>query len=348
VYKLLIPFSGLFHWFLATFLVLSLIGCVPSRPQPKPPAEVLAAYEVKKMNDNLKRTAKRLRRKRISSSRNRYEGSLWQYESSFGNLLRDHRARFRGDLLSINEMSLIVNVPPPKTPAEGQPAGGAETANVALEALTLRDSIEEEQNRDYMLLQCTSNYPADPADANLKAMQTMAMAFGLPVVVLVDGKSASAAEIVAAALQDRNRAVVIGTASFGKGSVQTVLRLPNDGEITLTWSHLVAPSGYIFHGLGIRPSICTSGFQGSAQTVIDQAMNNRTKIEDMFIAWRKPGLPDKGKRTQLRNSCPARLNRRCVISGRSKGYYRRFGISRIALRELALRGQLPGMRKASL
>ena len=135
MYKLLIPFSGLFHWFLATFLVLSLIGCVPSRPQPKPPAEVLAAYEVKKMNDNLKRTAKRLRRKRISTSRNRYEGSLWRYESSFGNLLRDHRARFRGDLLSINEMSLIVNAPPPKTTAEGQPAGGAQTANVALEAL---------------------------------------------------------------------------------------------------------------------------------------------------------------------------------------------------------------------
>jgi small subunit ribosomal protein S14 len=48
-----------------------------------------------------------------------------------------------------------------------------------------------------------------------------------------------------------------------------------------------------------------------------------------------------------RNSCPTRLNRRCQVSGRSKGYYRKFGISRIALRELALRGQLPGMRKSS-
>ena len=48
-----------------------------------------------------------------------------------------------------------------------------------------------------------------------------------------------------------------------------------------------------------------------------------------------------------RNSCPTRLNRRCKISGRSKGYYRKFGVSRIALRELALRGQLPGMRKSS-
>ncbi len=48
-----------------------------------------------------------------------------------------------------------------------------------------------------------------------------------------------------------------------------------------------------------------------------------------------------------RNSCPTRLNRRCEISGRSKSYYRKFGISRIALRELTLRGQLPGMRKSS-
>jgi small subunit ribosomal protein S14 len=48
-----------------------------------------------------------------------------------------------------------------------------------------------------------------------------------------------------------------------------------------------------------------------------------------------------------RNSCPTRLNRRCQVSGRSRAYYRKFGISRIALRELALRGQLPGIRKSS-
>jgi small subunit ribosomal protein S14 len=48
-----------------------------------------------------------------------------------------------------------------------------------------------------------------------------------------------------------------------------------------------------------------------------------------------------------RNSCPTRLNRRCEISGRSRSYYRKFGISRIALRDLALKGQLPGMRKSS-
>ena len=48
-----------------------------------------------------------------------------------------------------------------------------------------------------------------------------------------------------------------------------------------------------------------------------------------------------------RNSCPTRLNSRCEVSGRSRSYYRKFGISRIALRELTLRGQLPGMRKSS-
>jgi small subunit ribosomal protein S14 len=48
-----------------------------------------------------------------------------------------------------------------------------------------------------------------------------------------------------------------------------------------------------------------------------------------------------------RNSCPTRLNRRCLLSGRSRSYYRKFGISRIALRDLALKGQLPGMRKSS-
>ena len=48
-----------------------------------------------------------------------------------------------------------------------------------------------------------------------------------------------------------------------------------------------------------------------------------------------------------RNSCPTRLNRRCEVSGRSHAYYKKFAISRIALRELALRGQLPGVRKSS-
>ena len=85
---------------------------------------------------------------------------------------------------------------------------------------------------------------------------------GLPVAVLINGSSASATEIVAAALQDRGRAVVIGTSSYGKGTVQTVIRLPNDGELTLTWARFHAPSGYAIDRLGVLPTICTSGAAG--------------------------------------------------------------------------------------
>lgn len=81
----------------------------------------------------------------------------------------------------------------------------------------------------------------------------------LPMVVLIDGGSASAAEIVAAALQDRGRALVVGTASYGKDTVQTIVALPNDGELVLTWSRLVTPSGRVLQGRGVVPTICTSG-----------------------------------------------------------------------------------------
>ena len=92
---------------------------------------------------------KRLRRKKISVSRNLYEGSLWRYESSFGNLLRDHRARFVGDLLTINELTLIVSVPEPKQESDSEQTSKpneVSRANILLEALTMRDEIENEQN----------------------------------------------------------------------------------------------------------------------------------------------------------------------------------------------------------
>ncbi len=138
------------------------------------------------------------------------------------------------------------------------------------------------------------------------------MAHGLPLVVLVDGKSASAAEIIAAALQDNGRAVVIGTTSFGKGTVQTVIRLPNDGEVTLTWSRLVMPSGYMLHGLGVMPTICTSGAAGDVRKLIATVLRRKIKIATTRASWRTAGLGEEKRRRSLRAACPAERRRKAV------------------------------------
>ena len=128
---------------------------------------------------------------------------------------------------------------------------------------------------------------------------------GLPLVVVIDGKSASAAEIVAAALQDRDRAVVVGTASYGKGTVQTVIRLPNDGEITLTWSKFVAPSGYLLHGTGVIPTVCTSGAaeDASPASIIAKAIGKGA--EDSASLWRRRASLGDTERLGLRGGCPS-------------------------------------------
>jgi carboxyl-terminal processing protease len=127
----------------------------------------------------------------------------------------------------------------------------------------------------------------------------------IPVAVLINGGSASSSEIVAAALQDVGRAVVIGSSSYGKGTVQTVLRLPNDGELTLTWAQLVTPSGYPLHEHGVVPTLCTSDL-GDDDRSVQMAIQRAAAPASRPDAARARASLDENAWSQLRHSCPAR------------------------------------------
>lgn len=128
---------------------------------------------------------------------------------------------------------------------------------------------------------------------------------GLPLVLLVNGRSASAAEIMTAALQDNGRAVVIGSSTYGKGTVQKITHLPNGAELILTWARFHAPSGYRLQKLGVLPNLCTSTAGGNAEEPIQLLRQGRTDPAALLAQRRAAdSLPDQRQAT-ISASCPA-------------------------------------------
>jgi carboxyl-terminal processing protease len=132
------------------------------------------------------------------------------------------------------------------------------------------------------------------------------LAKGLRVVVLVDGGTASAAEVLASALADRGRAVVMGSSTFGKGVVQTIDSLPDGGELFLTWSRILAPRGWPIQSLGVMPQICTSHGDDQVHRQLVALADGTLRMEaaiSLHRAARVPLTPD--QIVAIREPCPA-------------------------------------------
>jgi len=175
----------------------------------------------------------------------------------------------------------------------GNPGGLLDQAVAMADLFVARGPIVSTRGRHP---NASQSYDANPGD----------MGEDLPLVVVVDGKSASASEILAAALQDAGRAVVIGTNSYGKGTVQTVIRLPNDGEMTLTWSRFHSPTGYALHGLGVQPTVCTVEEHSDPLALVKATYGTSAQqLAKVMAAWRHTPLEQADARKELRTGCPS-------------------------------------------
>ncbi len=148
----------------------------------------------------------------------------------------------------------------------------------------------------------------DPAANKVWQAEGADIARGLPVVVLVDGSTASAAEVFSAAVADNDRGVVLGSATLGKGLVQSVTELPGGGELFVTWSRMIAPRGWPLQSLGVFPQVCTS----LGTDVLANQIAALKRGDDLL---RKPLAETRASRAPmplaevlaLRESCPAAI-----------------------------------------
>ena len=178
---------------------------------------------------------------KIRSAKGRTEGDdiaylrLTSFTEQTTDLMRDEFNRVKKDLPNLRGIVLDLR---------NNPGGLLEQAISVSDAFLKQGEIVSTRERDPNK---TKRYPAHEGDELVEE--------NTPIVVIVNNGSASAAEIVAGALQDHKRAIILGTKTFGKGSVQTVIPLTEHGAIRLTTARYYTPSGHSIQAKGITPDI---------------------------------------------------------------------------------------------
>jgi hypothetical protein len=118
----------------------------------------------------------------------------------------------------------------------------------------------------------------------------------IPMVVLINGRTISAAEVLAAALQGNGRAVVIGTPSYGKGIAQSQIPLPNGGRLWLSSVRMSAPAGYLLHYHGVVPDVCTTlaaDDRESYQAAIERPRGSLSEVDWKMLRQVCPQASDR-------------------------------------------------------
>ncbi len=168
------------------------------------------------------------------------------------------------------------------------PGGLLDQAVAVSDAFLDRGEIVSTRGRRH---DSTQRFNAKPGD----------LADGLPIIVLINGGSASASEIVAGALQDHRRAIILGTKSFGKGSVQTIIPISGQGAIRLTTARYFTPSGRSIQAKGIEPDIGVE--QARIETIDNGQSRSEATLRNPLSGDPEPDEPDNGpERSEAANN----------------------------------------------
>jgi carboxyl-terminal processing protease len=161
------------------------------------------------------------------------------------------------------------------------PGGLLDQAVMVSDEFLSHGLIVKTEGRDPRQRMQFNAHPGDPGERDL------------PIIVLINEGSASASEIVAGALKDQHRALIMGTKSFGKGSVQTILPLGDGSALRLTTALYYTPSGKTIHEIGINPDIAVKDIEvaegKSLEKLRDEALDRHMKGEGLTDkAWDQP------------------------------------------------------------